>query len=189
MSIFSEKKQVRAEIRAKRKALPLTEKSLSSRRICDYLLTELEKHPVGNLLSYIALKEEPDLMMAMKEAQKKGWGVYVPALTRDLTMIAAQYQEELEKTQLGFFQPKVVKAINSVDISLYWIPGVAFGSKGYRLGMGGGFYDRFLEKKTGTLVGVGWSFQMLNTIPRESHDIRMNLLVNEKGVLETFKRF
>ena len=66
------------------------------------------------------------------------------------------------------------------------VPGLAFSHLGGRLGRGKGFYDRFLAGHGATLtkIGVGWGFQVLSSVPEESHDVRMDYLCTENGVLD-----
>ena len=121
---------------------------------------------------------------AMEQAQKLGWTIYIPAVMAPTVMKASLYEGELVKTQLGFLQPKDLIFTSVDQIDLFWIPGVAFDSEGYRMGMGGGFYDRFLEAIEGEFIGIGWDFQMNWLIPKESHDIQMTKLVSNAGLTQ-----
>lgn len=182
MNIDLQKQNLRREIRNLRKKMPIEDRQEGSRKICDFLLKNLEGVPVGNLFSYMALTEEPDLLSAMQTAKSWGWNVYLPAVTTPPKMEAALWGDPLIKTSLGFFQPEKPSVIAPQSLSVLWIPGVAFDNEGYRLGMGGGFYDRFLERTAGVKVGVGWSFQLLDHIPKESHDDKMDFLVTEQKI-------
>ena len=70
----------------------------------------------------------------------------------------------------------------SIDIAI--IPGAVFDRSGYRLGYGGGYYDRFLEQKAPQAyrIGLAFSRQLVNRIPALSHDIPMDMLITEKEV-------
>lgn len=65
------------------------------------------------------------------------------------------------------------------------VPGVAFDSRGGRMGYGGGYYDRFLAtlEKLPFLAGVGFGMQVVEEVPLEPHDILLDALVCEKGFL------
>ena len=70
------------------------------------------------------------------------------------------------------------------EIDLVLVPGLAFSRKGARLGQGRGYYDRFLSKLNGTTtLGVGFDWQLLEDIPEELHDIRLDGLVTESQLL------
>lgn len=177
-----QKKKLRTEIRSLRKKMPIEKRTEGSRTICDFLLKNLQGYPVGKLFSYMALAEEPDLLDAMKTAKTWGWKVYIPAVLEPPKMEAALWTKQLTKTSLGFYQPQELSVIAPEELSVLWIPGVAFDSEGYRLGMGGGFYDRFLQSTKGVKIGIGWSFQLIKEIPKETHDFKMDLVITEKEV-------
>lgn len=182
--MISEKRKMRAQIRELRKNLSSDEKNEKSKKICSSLLTDLGKRVPGSLFSYVALKEEPDLSLAMIEASRMGWKVYIPSLKGGSTMEAALYQGEMEYTSLGFHQPKNLKIADPKELSLFWIPGVAFDMNGFRLGMGKGFYDRFLLHTSGIFMGICWEFQKIQKVPTEPHDQQMNFLVTETGIFK-----
>ena len=178
------KKELRDQIRQKRRGLSPEERERKSGEICQNLLQDLSSREVGKLFSYLALKEEPNLQDAIDQARKLGWEIYIPAVTAPTVMKAALYEGELVKTELGFLQPKDLIFTSVEEIDLFWIPGVAFDSEGFRMGMGGGFYDRFLEGIVGEFIGIGWDFQMNYSIPKESHDIQMTKLVSNAGLTQ-----
>lgn len=67
---------------------------------------------------------------------------------------------------------------------LILVPGLAFDSTGHRMGRGGGFYDRWLVGQLGVKkIGVCFSCQIVERVPREEHDIRLDALVTEEGFL------
>lgn len=67
---------------------------------------------------------------------------------------------------------------------LILVPGLAFDRQGHRMGRGGGFYDRWLEKYPSVKkIGVGFSCQLVPRVPREAHDARMDLLVTENETI------
>jgi 5-formyltetrahydrofolate cyclo-ligase len=70
----------------------------------------------------------------------------------------------------------------AVDVVI--VPGVAFTPDGARLGQGGGWYDRFLAevRPECTSIGVGFDPQVVDVLPTEPHDIRLDCVVTESGV-------
>jgi 5-formyltetrahydrofolate cyclo-ligase len=77
--------------------------------------------------------------------------------------------------------PRVPERLNRGDVVL--LPGMAFDRNGWRLGRGGGHYDRALPESTGDpwLVGVGFSFQWIADVPHDSRDRRVDAIVTEHG--------
>ena len=70
------------------------------------------------------------------------------------------------------------------ELDLIIVPGVAFDHAGHRIGRGGGFYDRLLPQYRAVRVGICFGFQYLETIPAQEHDIRMDWVVTETGILK-----
>lgn len=94
--------------------------------------------------------------------------------------------------------PPVFPSPNAIPLPLVvLVPGLAFTKNGSRLGKGGGYYDRFLAellaafgektvpgaRKNITLAGVAWSFQIVDDLPAESHDIPLDCVFTEKGCI------
>ena len=107
--------------------------------------------------------------------------------------------EETEEGAHGIFEPK--PSCQKSDIEKFFtemrgekfvvlVPGLAFTKEGFRLGRGGGYYDRFLERLSGIcaagenseakvkLVGVCYAAQILENVPREMHDIKMDIVLS-----------
>jgi len=71
------------------------------------------------------------------------------------------------------------------ELDMILVPGVAFDRRGYRLGFGGGFYDRFLTKVTVAKVGIAYTALIMKQVPREPFDQPVDFLVSETGLVET----
>ena len=95
--------------------------------------------------------------------------------------------EQLTPSMSGIPEPDPLKheAVSLADIDLILCPGLAFGMDGSRLGQGGGYYDRALEHFTGTTCGVTMAKQIAPWIPHGDHDIHMDYLASETGILAT----
>ena len=77
-----------------------------------------------------------------------------------------------------------LRRVNPQSIDIAIIPGAVFDRSGYRLGYGGGYYDRFLVKKAPQAyrIGLAFSLQLVNRIPALSHDAPLDMLITEKDV-------
>ena len=71
------------------------------------------------------------------------------------------------------------------ELDMILVPGVAFDRCGYRLGFGGGFYDRFLPRVTTTKVGIIYAALLVEKVPRGPFDQPVDFLVSEIGWVET----
>jgi len=74
--------------------------------------------------------------------------------------------------------------VSPKEIQLVLTPGLAFDRSGWRLGYGGGYFDRFLKDFGGVSVGVVYRDLLLNTIPHGRYDIPMSWLVTEDGIVK-----
>lgn len=93
---------------------------------------------------------------------------------------------ELQETDLfGVKLRTPPKEAEVVTPSLLLIPGMAFDKKGGRLGRGKGFYDRFLSEFKGLKVGICFEEQLVDTVPREDHDVSVDFVVSERGITRT----
>jgi 5-formyltetrahydrofolate cyclo-ligase len=70
------------------------------------------------------------------------------------------------------------------DLSGIFVPALAFNNDGHRLGRGKGFYDRTLADFVGLKVGVSFQFNILNSVPTESHDVSMDYIVTDEKVIQ-----
>lgn len=81
--------------------------------------------------------------------------------------------------------PEIAKPVKPADIDLVIVPGVVFDEKKFRIGYGGGYYDRFLSEVRPDCVKLAPAFelQIVDEIPREGHDIPMDVIVTEKRLI------
>ena len=100
----------------------------------------------------------------------------------------ADIHSELHSGSFGLMEPRLAaRAYVGPNIELFFVPGIAFGKYGERIGHGGGYYDRFLAKFPQAIkVGLALSCQILNhEVPQLPHDIRMSYIVSPTGIIPT----
>jgi 5-formyltetrahydrofolate cyclo-ligase len=83
----------------------------------------------------------------------------------------------------GILEPGGTQVVPLAALELIVVPGVAFDLAGHRLGYGKGYYDRYLHERKGQLVGLCFDFQLVEKLPAEAHDVRMNMVVTEEQTL------
>jgi len=93
---------------------------------------------------------------------------------------------DLSTGSYGILEPReeLLGLKSTADVELCLVPGVAFDQIGNRIGYGGGYYDRLLDSINGRTVGLAYSFQVLDEIPSEPHDKRVDIVVTEKGIID-----
>ena len=91
---------------------------------------------------------------------------------------------QFEKLNYGLKQPHFIDGLLNPDIDLYLMPLLAFDLKGNRLGMGGGYYDRYLANiQTGIRAGVAFNCQQVEQLPTEHWDVKLHTIFTEQGQL------
>lgn len=93
--------------------------------------------------------------------------------------------DQLEVVYYNLLEPKpeMTKGIKKKSIDLLVVPGVVFDRNGYRIGFGGGYYDRFLKDYPNTSVSLCSSFQLVDHVPTEDFDIAVNYLITEDEMI------
>lgn len=95
----------------------------------------------------------------------------------------------VRQPEQGYGEP--FEALSADDIFVI-LPGLAFDHAGRRLGRGGGYYDRFLAQQgleNAVKIGVCWSMQLVQAVPTDLHDVRMDWVCYERGVVKTESSF
>ncbi len=88
----------------------------------------------------------------------------------------------------GVRQPAVIVSTPVESVDLWIVPGVAFGRDGSRLGRGGGYYDRLLERARGTVVGLAFEVQIIDRLPVDPWDRFVDRIITESGVITCRRR-
>ena len=93
---------------------------------------------------------------------------------------------QLTRSRLGLLEPdpRLTELVDASAAELILVPGLAFDVRGARLGLGGGYYDRFLAKMDGVRLGLAFEWQLLSRIPVQQHDQEVDAIVTELRVLE-----
>ena len=96
--------------------------------------------------------------------------------------------KQLEHVFYNLLEPKVEETniIDSNDIDLMIVPGVCFNREGYRIGYGGGYYDRYLLNFNSTTVSLSFSFQIVDDLQIEAHDIPVSTIITESEVINVY---
>ena len=90
--------------------------------------------------------------------------------------------------KFGILEPIEILKIAYRNIDLVLVPGIAFDKEGHRIGYGFGYYDKFLRKVPKAIkIGLCFDFQIVDKIPREEHDVPVDLIVTEKRVINCKK--
>lgn len=183
------KDEIRAAIKAKRRALSDAEIKEKSRLITGNLLSLPYLSEASTVMTYLSAFKEPDtsgIIDYLHQSEKK---IVVPiSNTSDYTITPSYLSspDKLVRGAYGIFEPSECIAADINDINIALIPGIAFDIRGMRVGFGKGYYDRFLEQFTGLKIGICYDFQMLDFVPASEHDVKMDIIITEKRIYNDF---
>ena len=136
------------------------------------------------MATYLSFPHEVDTSFLIDAAQADGKQVVIPkAYPKGRMEFVAYDPQKLKQTAFGLLEPEEgSQAIDQSDIDLIHVPGVAFQKDGYRLGYGGGYYDRYLADFDGATVSTIYACQEVDFLPAP-HDIPVQeVLVDESTI-------
>lgn len=155
--------------------------------ICERVVAWAVFQAAEIVASYVSVRKEVDTHRLIEYALKVGKRVCVPVTKRKGVMVFQEISslDELKSARFGLMEPEydTERIVAPEYLDLMMVPGVAFDRQGNRLGFGGGYYDRYLAHCDATSVGLAYGFQIVDDIPTEGHDVRMDGLVTENEAI------
>ncbi|MGE4353636.1 MAG: 5-formyltetrahydrofolate cyclo-ligase [Oscillospiraceae bacterium] len=178
-----DKKALRKEIREKIRDMDPEYREKSDAGIFENLIGLPEYKKAGAIFAYFSINGEADTHHIIRYSLERGKKVALPVILGEGTMTFALAEGKMISGALYRIpEPDAgAQRIAPKPGDLIIVPALCFDSGGYRLGQGGGFYDRFLEKYAGVFaVGLCREALFLDEVPRERHDMAVRCVVTEK---------
>ena len=174
-----DKKTLRAEIRAKKRAMTEEQIESASRRLGE-LFADCEAYrQAKTIYGYLPYNQEVRTVPILERALADGKRVAVPKVYGDRMKFI--YMTDLNRVEKGYAnipEPVDDEPVAEDPTALVLMPGLAFDREGHRIGYGGGFYDKFLaEEPEHPTVALCYEFQMLETLETEEFDIPVDLVL------------
>ena len=175
------KKTLRKETIAAMKRLPESVKTQADEQLTQRLLELPAFQEAKTLATYLSFDHEFSTAGLIQVALQGGKRVCVPRTYPQGRMEFVEYDPDiLEKTRFGLLEPNEQgKVVDKAEIDLIHVPGLVFQSKGYRIGYGGGYYDRYLADYTGKTVSTIYSIQQKEFQPDVFDQAVQEVLVHE----------
>ncbi len=146
---------------------------------------------VGSNMIGITVSKTPEINTwnIIKRGWEEGKTVVVPKCfpkNHQLVFYELNTFRELEQSFFGLYEPDPDKSrsVQHDSIELMIVPGLAYTKKGYRLGFGGGYYDRLLSDFSGLAMSLAFEEQIVETLPVESFDMPVKILLTDKGRID-----
>ena len=194
MNSDSNKAEIRRAMKARRKELSVDEKSAADAVICEKLKARsdigemVDPFDFGSPLAvYLASQDEINIDPYIEYMLRAGVEVVAPRWngeTYELARLKGLDEKNMRRGPMGIREPVDADIVEPKEVSAWIIPGLAFTRGGKRLGYGGGWYDRLLASapKDAVKIGVAYSFQIVDDLPDEPHDVPLTDVVDEKDM-------
>lgn len=184
--INEEKRNLRRALLEKRSSLSFEMRRKKDSALCERFLASEEFLSCDSLLAYYPIRNEIDVLPIVEKAFSMGKRVAFPKCQKDGAMDFYYVNSimDLEDGAYGIKEPKEsCELFSGREKSLCILPALAFDRAGYRLGYGGGYYDRFLFRFNLTTVGLVYEEFLFDELPKDEHDKKASMLIKEGGVI------
>ena len=188
----------RRRLRSRRLGIPRDERRRADRRIVQRLLTTGLIRPHTGIAVYVAVRGEVSLQRAIEQGWRMGARFYSPLILnlrrRTMAFVPLARGGRLRRNWYGLLEPtsrRRADVYREIDVVL--LPLLGFDRRGYRLGMGAGFYDRALSRRRGErratwrrplLVGIAYACQEISGVEPAAWDVLLDLVVTEKELID-----
>lgn len=190
-----EKARFRSAMKQMRNMLSLEQRIRGSASACRHASEWIGLQGIRSLLVYVPFRSELDTKPLIEWAWQQGIDVYVPrCMVEDHSMTLHRLQDwnELKTGAYGISEPdpmRVQAASDEFIPEAVFVPGLAFDKDGGRLGYGAGYYDRLHARlaaagksQSAVWAGIGFAAQVVDEVPMEPSDARLQVLITENGV-------
>ncbi|MBF0929737.1 MAG: 5-formyltetrahydrofolate cyclo-ligase [Atopobium sp.] len=184
-----EKQRLREERLAAREALSEQERSVLDDRITQKLLATSEYAEATTVLTYVSVSSEVSTRMFIECALRDGKTVAVPRCLpgHRLEFVAITSLDQLVPAPFNLLEPaEDLSALteDQMNDSICIVPALLVDTKGYRLGYGAGFYDRFLSAYSGKKICLAYQQNLSKTeLPHTAFDVAVDMVITESDIL------
>lgn len=182
-TIDLEKKELRLRVREELSALSRSELVRGDNALFARFLALPQVEAAKIIFAFWGIPgKEPDTARLIRELVRRGKTVGLPRMLpgRRMEVRRCDPDRPLVKVSFGISEPgEDCPLIQREDIDLTLVPAVCYDRRGFRLGFGGGYYDRWLENFSGVTVGLCREAVLQDRVPTEAHDAKVDILLTE----------
>ncbi len=186
---MNEKDEIRKLFVLRRKSLDSAFIESAGVKICFHLDSLKLTREAEQMAAFHPAKGEPDICGFLSESIKKGRKICFPRFDRlkgsyEMAFVS-DFEEGFARGEFGIPEPKTEAPAVSCGIlkNILWlVPGTAFDFKGGRLGHGRGIFDRLLADASGIKIGICYDWQIIDAVPSNRNDVKMDFTVTESGI-------
>ena len=190
-SIANSKTDLRQKIRAQLEKISPAVREVESIELRERLQAQIPS--AHTILFFAPLPDEPDIWPVLELSLALGTNCALPFFDAEKKAYGAKRLKNLTADivtgKFGVREPAASCTEILLDkFDLILVPGIAFDLSGNRLGRGKGFYDRILAEASGIKCGMGYDFQLLEKIPAEPHDAKVDFILTPERCLKAVKK-
>ena len=179
------KRSIRQNLLLQRRSLVSDERLRLSRSAQNRLIDTDLFRQARLIALYSPIHGEVETQTLLATALHNGRQVCFPRVNDEtLEFVLVDGPGDLARGAFGVTEPVGTSVVAAAELDLAVMPGVGFDRSGFRLGYGGGYYDRaFSVGRPKRLAGLAFGFQLIEELPAEDHDVRLDLVVTDSEVL------
>ena len=178
------KAALRKQVLQEMKAISQTQKVAMDEALTEWLLQHPFYQEANTIATYLSFPHEFQTQELIEQALKDGKKVLIPkTYSKGRMDFVVYHPQQLAKTSFGLLEPQGdLEVVDASQIDLIHVPGLAFTTEGYRIGYGGGYYDRYLKHFPGHTLSTVYPCQIRDFSP-ENHDIPVQeVLIDERNL-------
>ena len=127
---------------------------------------------------YNSLKDEVDTSLLIEEALKEKIVLLPRIINNKMIFVKIDSNTKYYKSNIGVIEPEGKAYLESIDLII--VPGLSFDRNRNRLGFGMGYYDKYLTNRNIYKIGICFDEQIVDLVPHEKHDIKMDMIITKK---------
>lgn len=184
------KQELRVELLARRRKLDKNFIVTESDNMAEVLYASPYYQQANIIMLFLSMPDEPQMMKIIEHTWRLGKTVCVPHMREKFGFMDAAIIESKQGLVRGRFNllvpdPTDLKLVDPELIDVIIVPAVAYDYKGNRLGMGAGYYDRFIPQASKAIcMGAIWSSQIIDNVPADQYDRPVHYLLKENGIIQ-----
>ncbi|NLD17111.1 MAG: 5-formyltetrahydrofolate cyclo-ligase [Tissierellia bacterium] len=170
----------------KRSELSSSEKEKLSNQVIERLVNTNEYDKAKNIFIFVSTEDEVFTHNFIKNSIKLGKNIYIPHVDPIKKLMYASKLENFDDLEMGFYDilslpESKLKIVNPEELDLIVVPGLVFGKNLYRIGYGGGYYDKYLSNPnlTAIKIGICYEFQVVEKVDFDIYDMPVDKIITE----------
>ncbi len=172
------KKEIRSQNLKQLLELSLEIKKTWDKKLCSLAISEIENQKIKSLHSYVPMEHEINIYPVLEYCWSQGIKVITPKVESNYKLSHHEVKSlsDLRPNKMGILEVKKPKPID-IKADLILCPGLGFNKQGYRVGYGGGYYDRFLQPSLNT-IALAYPFMLSKSFSPDFHDVPIKKIIH-----------